>query len=45
MSSQVAHEKRKQEILEKALDVFVEEGYADTLSLFRQQKTDLQREY
>jgi len=30
LSSQVAHEKRKQEILEKALDVFVEEGYADT---------------
>jgi len=30
LSAQVAHEKRKQEILEKALDVFIEEGYADT---------------
>ncbi|MEN6499121.1 MAG: TetR/AcrR family transcriptional regulator, partial [Rectinema sp.] len=30
MSGQVVHEKRKQEILEKALDVFVEEGYEDT---------------
>ncbi len=30
MSATVEHEKRKREILEKALDVFVEEGYADT---------------
>lgn len=30
MSGPVAHEKRKQEILEKALDVFIEEGYEDT---------------
>ncbi|TFG80700.1 MAG: TetR/AcrR family transcriptional regulator [Spirochaetales bacterium] len=30
MSAIVEHEKRKKEILEKALDVFVEEGYADT---------------
>lgn len=30
MSGQVAHEKRRQEILEKALDVFIEEGYEDT---------------
>ena len=30
MSIAVEHEKRKQEILEKALDVFVEEGYEDT---------------
>lgn len=30
MSAQIAHEKRKQEILEKALDVFIEEGYEDT---------------
>ncbi len=30
MSGQIAHEKRKQEILEKALDVFIEEGYEDT---------------
>lgn len=30
MSGQVVHAKRKQEILEKALDVFVEEGYEDT---------------
>ncbi len=30
MSGQIVHEKRKQEILEKALDVFIEEGYEDT---------------
>jgi AcrR family transcriptional regulator len=30
LSGQVVHEKRKQDILEKALDVFVEEGYEDT---------------
>jgi AcrR family transcriptional regulator len=30
VSIAVEHEKRKQEILEKALDVFVEEGYEDT---------------
>ncbi|MDX9958533.1 MAG: TetR/AcrR family transcriptional regulator, partial [Spirochaetia bacterium] len=30
MSVTVEHEKRKKEILEKALDVFVDEGYADT---------------
>lgn len=30
MSVAVEHEKRKKEILEHALDVFVEEGYADT---------------
>lgn len=30
MSVIVAHEKRKKEILENALDVFVTEGYADT---------------
>lgn len=30
MSATVEHEKRKREILEKALDVFVDEGYADT---------------
>lgn len=30
MSVAVAHDKRKQEILEKALDVFVIEGYEDT---------------
>jgi len=30
LSGPVAHEKRKQEILEKALDVFIEEGYEDT---------------
>jgi len=30
LSGQVAHEKRRQEILEKALDVFIEEGYEDT---------------
>lgn len=30
MSVAVEHEKRKKEILENALDVFVEEGYADT---------------
>ncbi len=30
MSIAVEHDKRKQEILEKALDVFVEEGYTDT---------------
>lgn len=30
MSGQIEHEKRKQEILEKALDVFIEEGYEDT---------------
>jgi len=30
LSGQIAHEKRKQEILEKALDVFIEEGYEDT---------------
>lgn len=30
MSAQIAHDKRKQEILEKALDVFIEEGYEDT---------------
>lgn len=30
MSVTVEHEKRRKEILESALDVFVEEGYADT---------------
>lgn len=30
MSAPISHEKRKQEILEKALDVFIEEGYEDT---------------
>lgn len=30
MSVTVEHEKRRKEILENALDVFVEEGYADT---------------
>jgi AcrR family transcriptional regulator len=30
LSGQIVHEKRKQEILEKALDVFIEEGYEDT---------------
>ncbi len=30
MSIAVEHDKRKQEILEKALDVFVQEGYTDT---------------
>jgi len=30
VSAIVEHEKRKKKILEKALDVFVEEGYADT---------------
>ena len=30
MSATVEHEKRRKEILESALDVFVEEGYADT---------------
>jgi len=30
LSNQVSHEKRKQEILEKALDIFIEEGYEDT---------------
>ena len=30
MSIAVEHDKRKREILEKALDVFVEEGYEDT---------------
>ncbi len=30
MSATVEHEKRKREILERALDVFVDEGYADT---------------
>lgn len=30
MSVVVEHEKRRREILEKALDVFVEEGYGDT---------------
>ncbi len=30
MSITVEHEKRRKEILESALDVFVEEGYADT---------------
>lgn len=30
MSIAIEHEKRKREILEKALDVFIEEGYADT---------------
>lgn len=30
MSVTVEHEKRKKEILDKALDVFVDEGYADT---------------
>ncbi|MBN2874775.1 MAG: TetR/AcrR family transcriptional regulator [Spirochaetales bacterium] len=30
MSITVEHEKRKKEILENALDVFIEEGYADT---------------
>ena len=29
MAVQVEHDKRKQEILEKALDLFVEEGYED----------------
>lgn len=30
MSATVEHEKRKKEILEKSLDVFIDEGYADT---------------
>ncbi|HAP43454.1 MAG: TetR family transcriptional regulator [Spirochaetes bacterium GWD1_61_31] len=30
MSAVVEHDKRRREILEKALDVFVEEGYSDT---------------
>jgi AcrR family transcriptional regulator len=30
VSAPIEHEKRKQEILDKALDVFVEEGYEDT---------------
>lgn len=30
MSATVEHDKRKREILEKSLDVFIEEGYADT---------------
>ena len=33
MAIVVEHDKRKQEILQKSLDVFIEEGYEDALSI------------